>query len=51
MGSLANKELQQNKWNKPLLLPLVNDIQKFRDEVTKLAEESITRLTIDHLKC
>jgi hypothetical protein len=51
MGSLANKELQQNKWNKPLLLPLVNDIKKFRDEVTKLAEESITKLSIDHLKC
>jgi hypothetical protein len=29
-------------------LPLVNDIKKFRDEITKLAEESITKLTIDH---
>ncbi|KAK5647977.1 hypothetical protein RI129_002869 [Pyrocoelia pectoralis] len=45
MASLANKELQEKKWNKPLLLPLVSDIKKFRDEVTKLAENAIIKLS------
>lgn len=38
MGSLAHKDLQEKKWNKPLLLPLVSDIKIFRDETLKTAE-------------
>ncbi|KAJ8956204.1 hypothetical protein NQ314_006764, partial [Rhamnusium bicolor] len=35
--SLANKDLQEKRWKKPLLLPLVSDIKKFRDETLKIA--------------
>ncbi|KAI4455725.1 hypothetical protein MML48_9g00002688 [Holotrichia oblita] len=38
MASLANKDLQEKKWNKPLLLPLVCDIKKFREETFKIAD-------------
>ncbi|KAI4463225.1 hypothetical protein MML48_4g00006583 [Holotrichia oblita] len=37
LASLANKDLQEKRWNKPLLLPLVNDIKIFRDECLKIA--------------
>ncbi|CAG9827439.1 unnamed protein product [Diabrotica balteata] len=39
LSSLANKDLHEKKWNKPLLLPLVSDIKKFRDEVFKISYE------------
>ncbi|KAK9738754.1 hypothetical protein QE152_g9628 [Popillia japonica] len=39
LASLANKDLQEKKWNKPLLLPLVSDVKTFRDEVLKMANE------------
>lgn len=39
MGSLANKDLLEKRWKKPLLLPLVSDIRKFRDECMKIANE------------
>lgn len=39
LASLANKDLQKRKWNKPLLLPLVSGIKKFREEVLKIANE------------
>lgn len=39
IASLANKDLQEKKWNKPLLLPLVSDIQKFRHECIKIAND------------
>jgi hypothetical protein len=32
MASLANKDLHEKKWNKPLLIPLVSDIKLFREE-------------------
>ena len=38
------------KWKamaKPLLLPLVRDIKKFRDEVTVMAEETMEKLYSD----
>ncbi|RZC38003.1 hypothetical protein BDFB_013121, partial [Asbolus verrucosus] len=38
LGSLANKDLQEKKWNKPLLVPLVSDVKKFREETIKLAQ-------------
>ncbi|KAF2886898.1 hypothetical protein ILUMI_19275, partial [Ignelater luminosus] len=44
MASLANKELQEKRWNKPLLLPLVNDVKTFRDAVTKMAGDAIDQL-------
>jgi hypothetical protein len=31
-ASLANKDLHEKKWNKPLLIPLVSDIKLFREE-------------------
>lgn len=39
ISSLANKDLQEKRWNKPLLVPLVSDIKKFRDETFKIATE------------
>ncbi|XP_043463978.1 uncharacterized protein LOC122499596 [Leptopilina heterotoma] len=39
ISSLANKDLQEKRWNKPLLVPLVSDIKKFRDETLNLAKE------------
>nr|CAI5840136.1 unnamed protein product [Callosobruchus analis] len=37
IASLANKDLQEKKWSKPLLLPLISDIKRFRDETLKIA--------------
>lgn len=39
LASLANKDLQEKRWNKPLLLPLVNDIKIFREECLKKADD------------
>ncbi|KAB0791718.1 hypothetical protein PPYR_03518 [Photinus pyralis] len=39
LASLANKDLMEKRWQKPLLLPLVSDIKIFRDECLKMAEE------------
>lgn len=39
LASLANKDLQEKKWNKPLLLPLVSDIKKFREEVLMISHD------------
>lgn len=36
LGSLANKDLQEKKWEKPLLLPLISDIKKFRDGILNM---------------
>lgn len=44
LASLANKDLQEKRWNKPLLLPLVNDIKIFRDECLKFATNCSTLL-------
>lgn len=38
LASLANKDLHEKKWSKPLLLPLVSDIKTFRDETLKIAD-------------
>lgn len=45
LSSLANKDLMEKRWQKPLLLPLVSDIKKFRTELLALAEESRTLLS------
>ncbi|CAH0547139.1 unnamed protein product [Brassicogethes aeneus] len=44
---LWNKELQEKRWNKPLLLALVSDIKKFRDEVTRIAEGALSKLSLN----
>ncbi|XP_031328096.1 uncharacterized protein LOC116159286 isoform X1 [Photinus pyralis] len=50
ISSLANKDLQEKRWKKPLLLPLVSDVKKFRDEVTKLANDSVSQLLLKENK-
>lgn len=55
MASLANKDLQEKKWNKPLLIPLVSDVKLFKEEAYRIAEKSITMFkngsdTIDNYK-
>ncbi|CAH0556875.1 unnamed protein product [Brassicogethes aeneus] len=37
LASLANKDLQEKRWTKPLIVPLVSDIKKFRDEIINIA--------------
>lgn len=39
LASLANKDLLEKRWYKPLLVPLVSDVQTFRDGVLELAAE------------
>lgn len=39
ISSLANKDLQEKRWNKPPLIPLVSDIQIFREKTIKMASE------------
>ncbi|KAK5648222.1 hypothetical protein RI129_003114 [Pyrocoelia pectoralis] len=47
LASLANKDMMEKRWNKPLLLPLVSGIKKFRDGVLKIAEECKEKLLYD----
>lgn len=52
VASLANKDLQEKRWNKLLLLPLTNDIKIFRDCCFKMAaecQESFLKKTDDIL--
>jgi hypothetical protein len=44
LASLANKDLMEKRWEKPLLLPLVSDIQKFRDKTIQMAKECQEKL-------
>ena len=44
MASLAAKDLQEKRWNKPLLLPLVFDIKLFRDKTFAMANEAADTL-------
>lgn len=39
LSSLANKDLQEKKWCRPLLLPLVSDIKTFREVSLQYANE------------
>ncbi|KAB0804873.1 hypothetical protein PPYR_01843 [Photinus pyralis] len=39
ISSLANKDLLEKRWQKPLLLPLVSDVKKFRDGIMEIARE------------
>ncbi|KAF5293977.1 hypothetical protein FQR65_LT20025 [Abscondita terminalis] len=42
ISSLAIKDLQEKKWQKPLLVPLVGDVKLFRDESIKIANDCMT---------
>jgi len=44
ISSNACKEIYQNKWNKPALLPLTSDIQMFRKHIINIEQESYNRL-------
>lgn len=39
ISSIANKDLLENRWNKPLLVPLVSDIKIFKDQTENLARD------------
>ncbi|CAH0551392.1 unnamed protein product [Brassicogethes aeneus] len=41
MASLANKDLQEKKWSKPLLVPLVSDVKIFREQTYRIARECV----------
>lgn len=39
ISSIANKDLNEKRWQKPLLIPLVSDVKYFRENVLKYAKE------------
>ncbi|KAK4882321.1 hypothetical protein RN001_005640 [Aquatica leii] len=39
LSSIANKDLNEKRWKKPLIVPLVSDVKKFRDQTLKLAQD------------
>jgi hypothetical protein len=47
MASLANKDLHEKKWNKPLLIPLVSDIKLFREETYNITKKSVAAFKDD----
>lgn len=49
LTSLANKDEMQKRWQKPLLLPLVTDIKKLKEETIALAEENRALLVSDNI--
>lgn len=44
ISSLAQKCLDENKWEKPQILPLTSDVQLFKDHVSKISERSFLEL-------
>lgn len=44
ISSLANKVLNEGKWEKPKLLPLTEDIRCFNGHITQIASESYEKL-------
>ena len=42
VSSIASKNLQEKKWEKPHLVPLVSDVKLFREECLKLANNSVS---------
>lgn len=38
ISSVANKDLNEKRWQKPLLIPLIHDVKVFREETLKYAE-------------
>lgn len=44
ISSLAFKTLQEQHWKKPVMLPLTSDIKKFKEHVTKVADNAVSKL-------
>jgi len=44
LSSNACKEIYQNKWNKPAILPLTSDIKLFRDYIISVEKDNIIYL-------
>ncbi|KAF5307102.1 hypothetical protein FQR65_LT18464 [Abscondita terminalis] len=47
LASIANKDMLEKRWNKPLLLPLASEVHQFRDGVLQIASECQQKLTND----
>lgn len=41
ISSLAFRNLQEQRWQKPVMLPLTSDIKKFKDFVTETADKAV----------
>ncbi|KAJ8948215.1 hypothetical protein NQ317_010967, partial [Molorchus minor] len=39
ISSVANKDLNEKRWRKPLLVPLINDVKKFKEGALNYAKE------------
>ncbi|KAJ8933558.1 hypothetical protein NQ314_013932, partial [Rhamnusium bicolor] len=48
VSSLALKDLAEKKWNRPVMLPLTEDIMKFRDYILETAEKNVVLLRRDN---
>lgn len=46
LSSNASKEIYQNKWNKPAILPLTSDIKVFRDHIINVEREAYQALKL-----
>lgn len=47
MSAVASKEIEQNKWNKPALLPLTSDIKLYREYLMRVENESLITIKKD----
>lgn len=47
LSTNASKEIYQNKWNKPSLLPLTSDIKLFRNYIVQLEKDSYNALKLN----
>ena len=48
INRMARIELEQRKWNKPLILPLASDLQILRRDLKSLAKESVAALATNN---
>lgn len=46
LSSNASKEIYQNKWNKPAILPLTSDIKVFRDHIINVERKAYQALKL-----
>lgn len=47
LSSNASKEIYQNQWNKPAILPLTSDIKLFRDHIINVEREAYRSLKLN----
>jgi hypothetical protein len=47
ISSMAFKDLNEKKWNKPVILPLTKDILKLKDYVSEVANKAIAHLNTE----